>query len=1448
MSIFDKVKDFFTKNKSTLNPAGAEMYNVGQYGLGYQKNEELLKEMKGWVYACFPAGTPITTDNGVRNIEDLEVDDIVYNHIGKLDKVIELKRRNYSGSLFGLRCVGLPAIRATEEHPFFIERKGKREWMETKDIKIGDSLLSPVINDVKDKKIHNIKIVNNKHSIKHPNREYNQDIKVDKDLMLLTGYYLAEGNVRFGKSGSGNTFPKTVQFSFSAEERDYIEEVEELMQKCFGIEHFLEVNCHNGTTVCILFNSRVACDFFLLFKRGAFNKTIPDWIMKLPNNKIELLLRGLWRGDGFKNRNDFYIDTISPSLVDKIRVLLLRLGIVPYVSVKHRDREFVVDRFCNCHDIWRLRMGGRYREKSYKLFEGIDYKKTGKSWNAGKSFCDILDGYARFPIRSIEIENVENFSVFNLEVENEHSYLAYGVATHNCVNAIADELANMKILLYERKGDKIEQIKDDPILTTLYKVNDFTTKFDLFWLIGAYLELTGEAPLFLEKDSEGNVTDIFFLNPSKFYPIADKKNVIRGYKYDIGKGVKVDIPTDEIIFIKYPNPARPFRGLGTLEAAAKTVDTENYAEAWNLQFYKNSARADAIITVDQKQMTKEQKVVLKESVKREYQGTDKAHKLMIMFGGMEYKQIATTQKDMDFNEQLKSTRDKIFGIFRVPKAIVAQTEGVNYASAKMAAYIFARWTMQPKMERIIQQLNEFYVPLFKDSENKYLEFENPIPEDDEQKLKENTQSVNKWRTINEIRETEGRPPMENGDEIYLPLNLYPIGSEVEPNKEPQKSVVKVCKVLDKDKVKKGLIPDERAMQMSHRQHKSFSAGQMKEIKNIIKNQIVKEIENGSKPSKQWNEKKKRLFWQLKNRIFLAFVSNVRNKQRKVFKEQESEVLSKLNKFKGMKKSFEVAEILLNKNKETLRTIKIVMPALEEVFKESGDNTFKFLGVDMETDVTSPKNQKILKSNTTMSAVEVTALTNSNIRAQVAEGLKLNEGIADIATRIKGTFSKAQSYRAEMIARTETVRANAAATLESFKDSGVVSAKEWTVEPDACQFCLPMSGKVVDLDKSFFKKGDTAVGDDGGSMKLDYSTTEYPPLHPNSYHKDTEAYTADGFKLIKDIKIGEDILSLNPKTLNMEWIKVKNLISHKQDKLISFKSRNFDLSVTPDHQMFYQKRWDKRMGRKKFEFIEAKKLPPEAIMYRSSKWQGKKIKRVSIGKYKMSSDLFCKFMGWWLSEGSVTKRGENSYQISIAQKSNYEKMCNDLIDFPIKINYQKDKIGFNDTGFGKYLVQFGKSFEKFVPDIIKGMQPKHIRVFLDAFRLGDGSTRKVKRWKGGNFKDELTYFTSSKRLADDIGELILKVGRRPSYNLQKNKGVFVKHKNGIYAGNHDIWIIRECYSQNALLNNIDVKDVEYNDTVYCVELEKYHTLYVRKNGKCVWSGNCRCDLAPIIIED
>src|SRR5690606_4479820 len=100
--------------------------------------------------------------------------------------------------------------------------------------------------------------------------------------------------------------------------------------------------------------------------------------------------------------------------------------------------------------------------------------------------------------------------------------------------------------------------------------------------------------------------------------------------------------------------------------------------------------------------------------------------------------------------------------------------------------------------------------------------------------------------------------------------------------------------------------------------------------------------------------------------------------------------------------------------------------------------------------------------------------------------------------------------------------------------------------------------------------------------------------------------------------------------------------------------------------------------------------------------------------------------------------------------------------PFKIYKGKEGLIIRDMQLGKELAQFGLCHEKYVPDIIKQMSPEMIRIFLIAYSKTDGTTRKGKSWKGYQFEDSIIFFSTSKRMADDLGELIMKVGGRPSF--------------------------------------------------------------------------------------
>lgn len=748
---------------------------------------------------------------------------------------------------------------------------------------------------------------------------------------------------------------------------------------------------------------------------------------------------------------------------------------------------------------------------------------------------------------------VSSYGSFGYGSANKKQYLNEMKGwTYAAVSAIADEMGSINLKLYQYTKKGVEEVVDSPILDVLYRVNNFTTKFDHFWLTQSYLELTGESPWFIEKKN-GIPTGIYFLRPDLITPIPDKQKVISGYKYLVD-GEYVELGADEVIFLKNPNPANPFRGKGVLESAAVTVDIDNEAEQWNHTFFKNQARPDLVLKVkDVDRMSKEQREKLKESVERAHNGQNNQHKLMLLFGNMDIDTLSTSPKDMDFSRQQEMTRDKILALFRVPKAIVSQTEGVNFASAKTAQYIFARWTMKPKMERLVEQLNEFFIPMFPNSERLFLDYDNPVPEDEELLLKKYENGLtNGWLTINEVREIEGKEAIDGLDVPYLSNSVSPYNNR--PNsaqstqQAPKDNTKQFTQRLRHLKSRSGKYM-ELDDQINSLESSIKTAVKQKLSANKLK-LVKKAMAKSEKLSGEMTDSEKKDFWAKKNLLFEEYFPKTREAQKKIFELQKKQVLAKLDKQKSIDslsdklypvkvkaKDIDINKLLLNPKTQIKKELKDILPILEELFEKAANETFTLMNIDMTVDMTDSELQKKLKADATMMATEVTKTTNDGIITAVTAGIDNEEGIADIAKRVTNVFTNATENRAKMIAHTETGRYNANATELAFEKSGVVELKQWQINPDACEICTPLQGKVVKVGEPFFKKGDVTVTSDGKPYELDYTTTQNPPVHPNC--------RCDIVPVFKDAKSATVQPKMKKKKVNVKTITEYVILSNKE---------------------------------------------------------------------------------------------------------------------------------------------------------------------------------------------------------------------------------------------------------------------------------------------------------------
>ena len=576
----------------------------------------------------------------------------------------------------------------------------------------------------------------------------------------------------------------------------------------------------------------------------------------------------------------------------------------------------------------------------------------------------------------------------------------------------------------------------------------------------------------------------------------------------------------------------------------------------------------------------------------------------------------------------------------------------------------------------------------------------------------------------------------------------------------------------------------------------------------------------------------------------------------LFEKQKKEVFANMKK-KPLKKGIEDDWIFGRKEWEQ-KFFKDMQPIIWSSLESSGSAAMLKLGIGIGFDVEIPEVRammdKFINNYVTKASIKINETTSFFLREELKTGLGFGESMEELAKRVNTVFGNAEKVRSMAIARTETIRSSNRGNVIAWKQSGVVEAKEFytALDEGVCIACANMHGKTIGLDERYFEQGDEQDFSEGDGnilhMNFDYSDVEEPPIHPRCYDKETEIYTKQGWMYFNDLVGSEKILSINPETYKIDWLPIYKLVKYKYSgEMIKYYSNNLDMQITLDHQLVYRKDWDRKIKRDKLNFVEAQKMSKhKGSFYRTCKWTGDNEKDINIGDLIISMKLFCIFMGYYLSEGSTTKRKnkKDCYQISIHQNSEgLEKIYDDVKDLPVKLSKGKNKIYCFNKDLAKYLIKFGHSSKKYIPEEIKNTIKENIEIFLDAYCFGDGTIKKGKYWKGYKFRDQRTFFTSSDAMASDLGELILKIGHHPSYKLDKIKGKEQKFKNGTYTINNDLWRITDCRSKYASV--YDIKKVYYEGMVYCVCLFTNHTLYVRRNGKCVWSGNCRCTVLPVL---
>lgn len=427
-----------------------------------------------------------------------------------------------------------------------------------------------------------------------------------------------------------------------------------------------------------------------------------------------------------------------------------------------------------------------------------------------------------------------------------------------------------------------------------------------------------------------------------------------------------------------------------------------------------------------------------------------------------------------------------------------------------------------------------------------------------------------------------------------------------------------------------------------------------------------------------------------------------------------------------------------------------------------------------------------------------------------------------------------------------------ALIERYGKEKLLFYKE--VYPGACKHCirLYLTNGIGSQPRLFTYEELVGNGDNFHLKPKDWKAV-LGTTHPFCYDNQTEVLTNEGWKFFNDLNKSEKFLSVDLETGTAEWVQaVKWLKVPYKGNLISFQNKNFDLVISPNHHHVIRTR-----ACKKLRFVETKDLPKNSEFLRHiPNWIGHS-SNFEFDGIKYNTEKFIQFLGFYLSEGSAItytdKRGCESNRIHIAQSE--EKYLDEIYDICSSLFNTASKCkGYVQISAAKYkelwiwLNKFGKANQKYVPKEIKEATQEQINLFLNTYCKGDGSFVKGRVWDGYQCKDSRLFYTSSSQMAADLGELMLKIERCPSYKFKEPQTIFDPKRNKSYTQNQGMWVINETTSKYVHKEFLKETQLEYDDFIYDVELEKYHTLIVRRNANVVISGNCRCHLQSIDKKD
>jgi intein/homing endonuclease len=510
-----------------------------------------------YVMGCLPPGETVITDNGLKNIEDVELNDKLISENGEYVNIIN--KQIYSVIDEDVYTVKLGntfrTTTFTKEHPLLISkpilkrnynkkheiyRFNERYWdfdfnyVRMEEVEVGDWVKVPnfykkQIDDI----LENKWVISN-----NVRRDFELDSPLmNKDFWWFIGLWLGDGWL--GK----NNFSHTISICFDKKHNKYIEQCESIIKTLFN----RSASYVDKNTMCeLVFNSKFLYYFILdNFGQYSYGKKIPEWVKYIPKEFKQELIRGYFDSDGcwiktFKNdkiNSKVSFVSINLELLESFQDILFSLGIISSLN-KLRDSKYgeICGKDVRQKETYSLDLGNHdslelinliYNESDIKLnkYKIDEFIIINNRIISNCHFSKDKD-FIFFKIKDI-IKNKYSGDVYNFECET-HTFMCHHITTHNCDVSRGDseDFSSIQIIDFDEMEQVLEyvgKIPPDSLAEIAYKWGNMYNAYCVIDITGGMGVSTARKMQELSYEPGFYIDGVDFNNKWKWDPKLNDK-------------------------------------------------------------------------------------------------------------------------------------------------------------------------------------------------------------------------------------------------------------------------------------------------------------------------------------------------------------------------------------------------------------------------------------------------------------------------------------------------------------------------------------------------------------------------------------------------------------------------------------------------------------------------------------------------------------------------------------------------------------------------------------------------------------------------------------------------------------------------------------------------------------------------------------------------------------